>query len=193
MQRGHADCKPSLVGKCEVSSNMEPNVSQLHLLHCCEYVKPLPGSTRVCTAWVNSCAKLSAVCLTRGPLLLGLLVLDANALQRGGIPPLHPRATDVKCQAGLTPVVLLHCPFLKSAPSCRREWQRAGTQHCDRVSSYGKFEPKTPTVILQSISRGNSCFGFVNGSSQTIACGLLRYSCCIASAPTLLQSDFTGS
>lgn len=53
---------------------------------------------------------------------------------------------------------------------------------------------KTPTyIILLSISHGNSCFAFVNGSSQTIACGLLRYSRCIASVQKLLQSDSTGS
>lgn len=52
---------------------------------------------------------------------------------------------------------------------------------------------KTPTyVILLSISHGNGCFAFVNGSSQTIACGLLRYSRCIASVQNLLQSDSAG-
>ena len=36
-------------------------------------------------------------------------------------------------------------------------------------------------------------FAFVNGSLQTIACGLLRYSRCIATVQNLLQSDSTSS
>lgn len=35
-------------------------------------------------------------------------------------------------------------------------------------------------------------FAFVNGSSQTIACGPLRYSCCIAALQNLLQSNSAG-
>lgn len=91
-------------------------------------------------------------------------------------------------------------PGAGGAGGCsNRQRQHIVTQlaHVERFSQENTHTQKnktTPTkIILLSISHGNSCFGFVNGSSQTIACGPLSYSRCIASVQNLLQSDSTGS
>ena len=79
-------------------------------------------------------------------------------------------------------------------PPGKESSNRQGPCIVTQLAHAERFSQKTPTyVILLSISHGNSCFAFVNGSSQTIACGLLRYSRRIASVQNLLQSDSPGS
>lgn len=56
---------------------------------------------------------------------------------------------------------------MESVATCRQ-----GPRIVSQLAHVERFSQKTPTyVILLSMSHGNSCFAFVNGSSQTIACG----------------------
>lgn len=68
-----------------------------------------------------------------------------------------------------------------------------------QLSHKGKVLPKKSTKNPQPLAlfclaypMATLVFAFVNGSSQTIACGPLRYSCCIAALQNLLQSNSAG-
>lgn len=55
-----------------------------------------------------------------------------------------------------------------------------------------KKKPQPLALFCLAYPMATVVFAFVNGSSQTIACGPLRYSCCIAALQNLLQSNSAG-